>query len=503
MARNYVKIEKDIAETGFFSEYLPPCFSLDKKALSRSPDEKCDLIPPYSFTMSRYNGNDARRTIFIPEIGSYTVARNFIRQNEIIKELIEFIEQGDSSFSHILAEDDSIVRHEQAYDDTVLSDEDSSAYIENIALKIIRASGAIKILKLDISNCFSSFYLHMMPTIIMGLENAESNYLKLRNNPSDTSLDEVYLKYFKLDKILRRQNSNRTNGLLVGPLMSKIVIEAFLSRIDMDLQNASIRFSRYIDDYEVYLYDDNDKSVISVFTNILKRYSLSLNNEKTEVIDFPYYLADNLEKIFGNIYIDEMNDTQLMELFNTFSNLEKGGTKGALRFLLKSLEKKVINVQNPELLKAYLLTIIKNNERSLIKACSRLIKNNGELQITETDLRFFKTEIRSHITAENDLEALWLVYSLIELAGLPTDSDITDMIAESNNELLQILLLRKGLLNPAQLSGICTKASSWILLYELYAGEHIKEDVFVSRLGLNKNTEMYRFLKNHGVHFCK
>lgn len=79
MERNYTKIEKEFVETGLFSEYLPPCFKLDKIFFRRIPPQNCDLIPPICFTMSRYNANDARRNIFIPEIGSYLVMCNYIK----------------------------------------------------------------------------------------------------------------------------------------------------------------------------------------------------------------------------------------------------------------------------------------------------------------------------------------------------------------------------------------------------------------------------------------
>lgn len=51
MARNYVSIGKEIALTGFFSEYLPPCFKLNEKVLNYPPASECDLVRPLSFTM--------------------------------------------------------------------------------------------------------------------------------------------------------------------------------------------------------------------------------------------------------------------------------------------------------------------------------------------------------------------------------------------------------------------------------------------------------------------
>ncbi len=99
MNRDYSKIEKEIKTTGFFSEYLPPCFEITSSFFVRIPGENCDLIKPYCFTMSRYNGNDSRRNIYIPEFGSYAAAHSFLKNNNLFQRIIEFTEQHTHSFS--------------------------------------------------------------------------------------------------------------------------------------------------------------------------------------------------------------------------------------------------------------------------------------------------------------------------------------------------------------------------------------------------------------------
>ena len=116
---------------------------------------------------------------------------------------------------------------------------------------------------LDISNCFSSFYCHMIPAILLGLEKTKEEYKKYLR--SSENIDEVYKRYKGLDDIIRRQNENRTNGLLVGPSYARIIMEGVLTRIDMELEQKGISFSRYVDDYEVYLYNADDEKGISVF----------------------------------------------------------------------------------------------------------------------------------------------------------------------------------------------------------------------------------------------
>lgn len=461
MPRNYNEIEAVISETGLFSEYLPPCFKLDKRIFLHPPAEKCDLIAPVCFTMSRYNGNDARRNIFIPEIGSYVVTQQYVKREHIVQELIEFSESRDASFSPILGKDDSIVRHEQAYEEpTSELEEISSNYIDNIARKIIRSAGARHVLKLDISNCFSSFYMHMIPAIFLGMEGAESEYNKYLKDNNDATINPMYLKYSKLDSIIRQQNLNRTNGLLTGTLYSKIVAEAILTRIDEELQAQGIKFSRYVDDYEVYLYNSEEKQAISIFEKTLKRYGFALNSEKTELMEFPYYVTENLEQIFRVQLKANLDNSEIMALFNSFLSLEKSGTKGAIRYLLKSIEKNPIDTTNPELYKSYLLTILGNNERSLTKACSLIINNKDSLILNSSDVTFIIVLLTSHLSYGHDLEVIWLLYLLIQTENVEKGDSVASLVANSHNELAQLLLLQNDLLSEELLSHISTEATS-------------------------------------------
>lgn len=503
MPRDYAEIQKEIALTGFFSEYLPPCFCLDAKVLNNPPPEKCDLIPPYSFSMSRFNGNDARRTLFIPEIGSYIAAYQYMKENQIIQELIEFTESQNHSFSPILGAENSIVRHEQAYGGTVdNTSELSTEYIENIAKKIILSSGAKKILKLDISNCFSSFYMHMIPAIMLGSNMAQVEYEKRQKG---LPCNELYEKYRKLDEVIRRQNLNRTNGLLPGVLTSKIIAEALLTRVDIELESAGFNFARYVDDYEVFLYDDIEKSTISEFSKILKAYGFSLNFEKTEIVDFPYYLVENFNKILGDKLDEAMDSEAIIDIFNAFLEMEKKGTKGAVRFLIKTLEQKSwdIEVLDKDLYKAYLISVMANNERSLTKACSILIDNKDDYILSSNDIVNIGRLLEKHIAYEHDLEVIWLLYLLVETGNIQSDSQIIEHVVKTQNELAHLILLNNALINDQQKAVINHKAKSWFLLYELFSQNLITREEFVERLGIRHNLNMYQKFKDKQIHFIQ
>lgn len=102
MVKNYKEIYKNLRLNGFFSEYLPPCFKLEESVFKHPLGFDCDLIQPYSFTMSRFNTNDSRRTIFIPEIGAYSVLNEFIKDNRIIEEITEMIDNNPITFSKVI-----------------------------------------------------------------------------------------------------------------------------------------------------------------------------------------------------------------------------------------------------------------------------------------------------------------------------------------------------------------------------------------------------------------
>lgn len=505
MKRDFKQITKDIALKGFFSEYLPPCFRLDAKVLNYSPSENCDLIKPYCFTMSRFNETNGRRNIYIPEIGSYIVAHNYIKDNNIIEEIINFTEETEISFSPILGPDGSIMTHEQSYDigEAPFDDEtDYSLYMENICKKLIESRGCTKILKLDISNCFASFYMHMIPTIIMGYEAADAEYKKSLSIPKEdlNTLDTKYLKYQKLDKILRRQNLNQTNGLLVGTLYSKIIIEGILSRIDRDLLSSGIKFSRYVDDYEVYIFDKTVDEVISIFERTLKQYGFSLNFEKKETLDPPFYIVENLRKLFKDLSNKELRSYELIKLFNTFLVLEKDGTKGATRYLLKSIETHSIDTKNTELYKSYLLSILSNDGRSLIKACHLLLSEEN-LELNDDDVALIIDKINYNIKCNYDLEVVWLIFLLVESGKIKKDTEVVKNVCSSSNELAHVILLRNNLLSIENLNIVVSKAKSWILNYELFAMSNIDEEEFFERMNIKENSKMYLKFKRNKIHF--
>ena len=290
---------------------------------------------------------------------------------------------------------------------------------------------------------------------------------------------------------------------MTGPIVSKIIAESLLTRIDKELSDNGLNFSRYMDDYEVYLYDENEKAIINLFTSVLKKYGFTLNNEKTEKELFPYYVLKDLEKHIESFKVIELDTASIMELFNVFFDYEQNGTKGAIRYLLKYIEKNPLNIKNIDLYKSYLITILSNNERSLSKSCLLLIKNNKGLKFEDKDIEIIINLLDKNIRNNNDLEVIWLLYLLLKLNKLKRTNNLIDRIINSKNELAILMLLSSGLLNNTRINKALENASSWILLYELFLRNKITEAELITKLALNKNKSVYIKLKDDNIHFCR
>lgn len=502
MEREYKDIYNSLKLKGLFSEYLPPCFEVSKDIAGIVPKQDCDVINPYSFTMSRFNSNDSRRTIFIPEICSYLVVNEYMKENQILEEVTSFIDSNSESFSKVIMEDGSISTHEQVYGmEEFKGKKENRQYIDNVVKKIIRAAGAKKVLKLDIANCYSSFYTHYIPAIVMGYEEAEKMYQKAQKQAEDKG--EAFLKYKKysgLDSIIRKQNKNQTNGLLVGPIISRVIMEGLLTRIDIELKAKGLIFSRYVDDYEVCLFENNEEQITQVFLSVLRKYGLTLNFEKTEVINFPYYAIQNFDKIIEVYQGKEVGTTDVIKLFNDFFEIEQSGAKGAVRYLVKTLSSKKIEIENVELLDSYILTIMANDARSLTKACSLLIASNTTNKLKERHVSLLKKMMDANISKGYDLEVIWLLYVLIETNNVDIDDKVVKEILNTDNELAHLMIVRKGLTTHENMRNLNSK--SWILNYELYASDVISEEELFDRLILNKNKECYKKIKDKKIHFC-
>ena len=207
------------------------------------------------------------------------------------------------------------------------------------------------------------------------------------------------------------------------------------------------------------------------------------------------------ERIFKDSSSTKLDTPALMKLFNTFLTMEKQGTKGAIRFLLKSIECSPIETDEKDLYKSYLLSILLNDKRSLVKACSLLIEM-GTNKLNDADSALLSTQTKQFLANNYNLEVVWLVYLLIKCQKLKKSDELIELICNSDNELAQTILLRSNMLYKKNLSILKEKAQSWLLLYELFAADIISKEEFCDKANVKHNLDMYEKFKIRGIHFC-
>ena len=96
----------------------------------------------------------------------------------------------------------------------------------------------------------------------------------------------------KIDKLVQYANEGKTNGIPVGSVLSDLIAEIILSKIDREvskeLKNLDFLAVRFKDDYRFLRKSQSDaKKVLKVLSNNLSSYNLLINENKTSIQKLP------------------------------------------------------------------------------------------------------------------------------------------------------------------------------------------------------------------------
>lgn len=144
------------------------------------------------------------------------------------------------------------------------------------------------LMKMDIANCFYHIYTHTITWAVKGKELAKDSIGKI------TFENEF-------DKLMRYANYNETNGIIVGPEISRIFAEVIFQRIDVNVINRlrqepislqlgrDYEVRRYVDDHYVYANsEDNLRKILEIYKEELQYYKLFVNENKLEFWERPF-----------------------------------------------------------------------------------------------------------------------------------------------------------------------------------------------------------------------
>ncbi len=150
--------------------------------------------------------------------------------------------------------------------------------------------------KIDYNKCFDSVYSHTYTWIVT------------RSTVDGRSYGENQYILNLCDKFLQNINGSQTNGIVVGPECSRLLIEILLQEIDNSVKQELLKdglifedtyvIHRYVDD--IYIFADDEKTIekiIKLYIVEAERYRLRLNDNKQKIGKLPTIWFDWKEKI--------------------------------------------------------------------------------------------------------------------------------------------------------------------------------------------------------------
>ena len=225
--------------------------------------------------------------------------------------------------------------------------------------------------KIDYKSCFDSIYTHVYKWVI------EKNVVESKGVENSNL-------YIVIDRILQNINARSSNGVIVGPEFSRMIVEILLQHIDVEVsldllecnleRNKEYNVYRYVDDIYIFANssDDIDK-IISTISGVSHKYLIHLNELKFLKSKTPFTLnswlsktremADRISSLFyshdelknkeddekylirdGHLPIDKIK-SDFNNLICDFPNEKRTIVSFALSTLLNNISKKKNGIQ--------------------------------------------------------------------------------------------------------------------------------------------------------------
>ena len=165
-------------------------------------------------------------------------------------------------------------------------------------------------LVIDVSGCFYHIYTHSVAWAVKGKEIAK------KNAKVDTFENDF-------DHLMQHCNYNETNGIIVGPEISRIFAEIILQAIDLSIMRQlkdhykyslgrDYEIRRYVDDSYVYATSRKIlEDVCSVYQEQLAFYKLDINKSKLEYCVRPFTTSVSDAKRQVNIMVADFKENYL------------------------------------------------------------------------------------------------------------------------------------------------------------------------------------------------
>lgn len=149
--------------------------------------------------------------------------------------------------------------------------------------------------RLDVTNCFSSIYTHSIGWVLDGYESSKRR--RLESSSAGSRFDETF----------QRLRLNETNGIPVGPEVSRIFAEIILQKVDVDVvrilgekgwrKGKDYELFRYVDDFFVFARSEELTILVrDVIELELSGVNMTLNDAKETLEVAPFKSSISVAK---------------------------------------------------------------------------------------------------------------------------------------------------------------------------------------------------------------
>ena len=170
---------------------------------------------------------------------------------------------------------------------------------------------------LDVAKCFDSIYTHCL-----SWATKDKQFTK-----DHVSILSTFAQDF--DLLIRQANFGETNGIAIGPEISRIFAEIIFQRVDINAINElhksgwqlgrDYEIRRYVDDVFIFTSDETlAKSIYEIYSDALLTFNLHVNSTKSTVLHRPFVtkkskitkeITDTATSFFEKFLVDGGNGT--------------------------------------------------------------------------------------------------------------------------------------------------------------------------------------------------
>ncbi|MCH5509126.1 antiviral reverse transcriptase Drt3b [Pseudomonas fragariae (ex Marin et al. 2024)] len=240
--------------------------------------------------------------------------------------------------------------------------------------------------KFDVSGCFDSIYTHSLAWAVYGKDFAKQNIKSILGTFAG-----------KFDSLMQKLNHNETNGILIGPEVSRIFAEIILQAVDVEIagkllekgyiHNEDFKIYRYVDDYFVFYNSEEVCHQIKMtLQESLKLYKLSLNKGKEETLARPIITPISIAKKRISDLFDRTLTYEISPVIRDGETLPRGDIYIGRSLLITDFKSilAISGVNYGEILN-YSLSIVERKVGSLIDSYKRIEK------VSNVDKNFSKS----------------------------------------------------------------------------------------------------------------